>query len=161
MNVEIGIEAPIFLFWEYLFQIFGILSLQCTIGYPCLFLVRMFNRWTNGSMGNNLAQPQLKLIFLYRNCQISELTVASGTCNISSSNGKTSIVYYRTLSFFAFRFKKKRKFAFFRFFKYKITVEPVRFASISKFFNINMFASLRNNFFYYRACLLCFARVTV
>jgi hypothetical protein len=30
MNVEIGTEAPIFLFWEYLFQIFGILSLQCT-----------------------------------------------------------------------------------------------------------------------------------
>jgi hypothetical protein len=26
----IRIEAPIFLFWEYLFQIFGILSLQCT-----------------------------------------------------------------------------------------------------------------------------------
>jgi hypothetical protein len=33
MNVEIGTEAPIFLFWEYLFQIFGILSLQC---YPYL-----------------------------------------------------------------------------------------------------------------------------
>jgi hypothetical protein len=31
MNVEIGTEAPIFLFWEYLFQIFGILSLQCTV----------------------------------------------------------------------------------------------------------------------------------
>jgi hypothetical protein len=29
MNVESGTEAPIFLFWEYLFQIFGILSLQC------------------------------------------------------------------------------------------------------------------------------------
>jgi hypothetical protein len=29
MNVEIGTEAPIFLFWEYLFQIFGILSFQC------------------------------------------------------------------------------------------------------------------------------------
>ncbi len=29
MNVEIGTEAPIFIFWEYLFQIFGILSLQC------------------------------------------------------------------------------------------------------------------------------------
>jgi hypothetical protein len=32
MNVEIGTEAPIFLFWEYLFQIFGILSLQCGYG---------------------------------------------------------------------------------------------------------------------------------
>jgi hypothetical protein len=31
MNVEIGTEAPIFLFWEYLFQIFGILSLQCAM----------------------------------------------------------------------------------------------------------------------------------
>jgi hypothetical protein len=29
MNVEIGTEAPLFLFWEYLFLIFGILSLQC------------------------------------------------------------------------------------------------------------------------------------
>ncbi len=32
MNVEIGTEAPIFLFWEYLFPIFGILSLQCGMG---------------------------------------------------------------------------------------------------------------------------------
>jgi hypothetical protein len=55
-------------------------------------------------------------------------------------NGKTSIVYYRTLSFFALRLKKKRKFAFFHFFKNKITIEPVRFASILKFFNVNMFA---------------------
>jgi hypothetical protein len=36
MNVEIGIETPIFLFWEYmyLFRNFGILSLQCSSG-PC------------------------------------------------------------------------------------------------------------------------------
>jgi hypothetical protein len=34
MNVEIGTEAPIFLFWEYLFQIFGILSLQCVQCVP-------------------------------------------------------------------------------------------------------------------------------
>jgi hypothetical protein len=33
MNVEIGAEAPIFLFWEYLFQIFGILSLQCVMNF--------------------------------------------------------------------------------------------------------------------------------
>jgi hypothetical protein len=29
MNVEIETEAPIFLFREYFFQIFGVLSLQC------------------------------------------------------------------------------------------------------------------------------------
>ncbi len=29
MNVEIGTEAPIFLFGDYLFQIFSIFSLQC------------------------------------------------------------------------------------------------------------------------------------
>jgi hypothetical protein len=31
MNVEIGTETPIFLFWEYLFRNFGILSLQCEL----------------------------------------------------------------------------------------------------------------------------------
>jgi hypothetical protein len=29
MNVEIGTETPLLLFWEYLFLNFGILSLQC------------------------------------------------------------------------------------------------------------------------------------
>jgi hypothetical protein len=32
MNLEIGTETPIFLFWEYLFRNFGVLSLQCTPG---------------------------------------------------------------------------------------------------------------------------------
>ncbi len=31
MNVETGTEAAEFLFWEYLFLIFDILSLQCTL----------------------------------------------------------------------------------------------------------------------------------
>jgi hypothetical protein len=31
MNVEIRTEASIFLFWEYLFRNFGILSLQCGV----------------------------------------------------------------------------------------------------------------------------------
>ncbi len=48
MNVEIGIETPIFLIWEYLFQIFGILSLQCVMvtqpyGVPFAFQNRHGN----------------------------------------------------------------------------------------------------------------------
>jgi hypothetical protein len=31
MTVEIGTDTPIFLFWDYLFRNFGILSLQCSI----------------------------------------------------------------------------------------------------------------------------------
>jgi hypothetical protein len=31
MNVEIGTETPIFLFWEYLLPIFGIFSLECVV----------------------------------------------------------------------------------------------------------------------------------
>jgi hypothetical protein len=44
MNVEIGSETLIFLFWEYLFRNFGILSLQCSCchlkdddGNPCQY----------------------------------------------------------------------------------------------------------------------------
>jgi hypothetical protein len=64
-----------------------------------------------------------------------------------NSNGKTSIVYYWTLSFLAFRNLKKQKFAYFRVFKFKIIIEPVCFASISKKTSLSKlslhFASLR------------------
>ncbi len=50
MNVEIGTEAPIFLFWEYLFQIFGILSLQCglwTVHYCCIIFENILSTFTS------------------------------------------------------------------------------------------------------------------
>jgi hypothetical protein len=84
-------------------------------------------------------------------------------------NGKTSIVDYQILSFFCFRFIKKRMLVFFCFLKTKITIEPVRFTSILsnlkinhfssvfKIFHKHVFASLRNKFVNYRTCSLRFA----
>ena len=36
MNVKIGTEATQFLFWEHLFRILGILSLQCMLSLPMM-----------------------------------------------------------------------------------------------------------------------------
>jgi hypothetical protein len=45
MNVKIVTVAGQFLFWEYLFQIFGISSLQCTVllASPGIFWIRPAN----------------------------------------------------------------------------------------------------------------------
>ncbi len=49
MNVEIGTETPVFFFWEYLFQNFGILSLQCRI--LCSYWLLHFNMLKNSAKG--------------------------------------------------------------------------------------------------------------
>jgi hypothetical protein len=62
MNVEIGTETPIFLFWDYLFRKLGILSLLCmsvsdlfipTFGPP-IFLQQ--NRRPIGEMYKSLTE---------------------------------------------------------------------------------------------------------
>ncbi len=40
MNAEIGNDTPIFLFWEYLFWNFGILSVQCRWSFDCSVITR-------------------------------------------------------------------------------------------------------------------------
>ncbi len=83
MNVEIGTESPIFLFWEYLFQIFGILSLQCR---PCSGLLGM-----KGLMGS--MQMSLKVVtcpnYLYSCMFFDPQDLYCGTMNCYDLLGVT------------------------------------------------------------------------
>ncbi len=54
MNVEIGTETPKFLFWEYFFPNFGILSLQC--GWTIL------ESWMQGSWAFSTTPSRLEII---------------------------------------------------------------------------------------------------
>ncbi len=50
MNVELGTETPVFLFWEYLFQNFGILSLQCGAKFGICTIVSVNEALVNAKM---------------------------------------------------------------------------------------------------------------
>jgi hypothetical protein len=65
MNVEIGTETPKFIFWEYLFRNFGILSLQCTAATLRLRILRNFLQ-------------QLRRIFLLIYARTLTLSPAAG-----------------------------------------------------------------------------------
>jgi len=54
MNVEIGTVAAEFLFWEYLFRIFGIVSLQCTAVSPVRGLDSPAQQPAGGDQQNTL-----------------------------------------------------------------------------------------------------------
>ncbi len=53
------------------------------------------------------------LVFLVGAALLAPVGLVAEAGVVETSNGKTSLVHYGTLSFFAFRFLKKRKFAFF------------------------------------------------
>ncbi len=65
MNVEIGTETPIFLFWEYLFRKSGILSLQCSLekcyqlgnGYWADKQMEFRTRWRNSLGSSGQTRP--------------------------------------------------------------------------------------------------------
>ncbi len=73
MNVEIGAETPIFLFWEYLFPNFGNLSLQCSFPSSnkkvyfqpcsCSHMSTQSYRSVHGRMNYKDTKPNMSLFF--------------------------------------------------------------------------------------------------
>ncbi len=72
MNVEIGTETPIFFFWEYLFRIFGVLSLQCIltgsskgITWSRLILLYQKSQVFNHCYGRQTSSQIIVIILVY------------------------------------------------------------------------------------------------
>jgi hypothetical protein len=86
---KLGTETPIFLFWEYLFQIFGILSLQCRT-----MARRKWGNCSRRSQGRSFFQ----YIFILRYSALSRLSYYINDSKIVSvSAGEPS--YLETASY--------------------------------------------------------------
>ncbi len=59
MNMEIGTETSKFLFWEYLFGIFGTVSLQCRINVKVITTANAYRNYTNWTLS---VRPRLTIV---------------------------------------------------------------------------------------------------
>jgi hypothetical protein len=72
MNAEIETKAPIFLFWEYLLQIFGILSLQYTFVQRTTLFRRHGHLFTSiSTVLSNYDQFWVKFREEFSSCSVS------------------------------------------------------------------------------------------
>jgi hypothetical protein len=101
MNVEIGTETPIFLFWEYLFRNFGILSLQCGHGVidtgsnlvDCFIDIGKILVANTVDSGNK--NVQLFSLILVKNLSPTQLILATKLFNCFIDTGQKLVAEHR------------------------------------------------------------------